>query len=288
MQTLNVFEEGFSYLPLCFQYYTENSGFFIIYMAALVFVLLKGNDKCRRIFLPGAALMLLTVMNPLFPVVLDKVFDVNREYYRFFWLAPVVILVPYFFTALVQFADGRVKKVILPLLLIGFIFLSGQFAYRTGYPATENIYRVSDELIRISEIIHDHSRVEFPKAMFEYQYNMEIRQYDPSILLAIDRETYIYAMNYEITEEMMGEETIENRLLAALIRGQYVEVGAFLEALEKTNTEYIIVSKGNVMIPYIESAGLTIIGGTEGHLVYHHQMQTEHEPFKLVDYSEVW
>lgn len=288
MQTLRVFEKGFGYLEACLSYYSENCAYFMLYLAALVFVALKGTKREKQIFLPGAVLLLLTVYNPVLPVLLDKIFDVNSEYYRFFWIAPVIVLVPYIAVKLIFLGGDKKQTAVVSVLLAAVFLLSGNFLYKNGYVPATNIYKMPDEMIQISELIHEDAAVEYPKAFLEYEYNMQMRQYDPKMLLTIDREDYLYAVSNPYTEEMLqDEEHPQYRLLAVLIRYQSVETDDFLAALDATNTEYIVLSKNNLMMPFLENAGLTAMNYTNDHVIFKYDLK-DPTVFELVDYSVVY
>ncbi len=287
MQGVNVFENGIGYLLKCLGLYNSGTGYFVMYLFALLYIMVKGSRRDREIFLPGAVLLAATVFNPLSPLVLDKIFDVSSEYYRLFWIAPVVILVPYVFTVIVHDIPKGKDRYLVAALGVAALILGGNFVYAKGFDVAENIYKIPDEVIQISEIIHNDSQNEYSKAFFEYEYNMEIRQYDPRILLTIDREDYIYAMNYSYTEEMLeDEENPENRILALLVRNQKVQEDDFIDALDKTGTEYIILTAGHPQIPFIRRAGLHEIGRAGTHIVFRHDLE-DPVVYELVDYSDV-
>ena len=219
MQGLNVFEKGIGYLWACLSLYTGACAYLCLYAAALVYICLRGSRREKEIFIPGSVFLILTVYNPVAPVILDKFFDVNNEYYRFFWLLPVIVLVPYLFTKLIFTAAKRTDRVIISLLILCICVVSGKFVYSDGIKLATNIYKMPDELIEISEIIHEDSTANYPKAFLEYEYNMQMRQYDPKILLTIDREDYLYAAGNAYTDEMLSDESHpQYRLLAALVR----------------------------------------------------------------------
>ncbi|MFT3982464.1 MAG: hypothetical protein QM697_01045 [Lachnospiraceae bacterium] len=288
MQTLRVFEKGFGYLEACLAYYSENCAYFMLYLAALVFVALKGTKREKQIFLPGAVLLLLTVYNPILPVLLDHIFDVNSEYYRFFWIAPVIVLVPYLSAKLIFMSGDKKQAAVVSVLIAAIFFLSGNFIYKNGYVPAANSYKMPDEMIQISELIHEDAAVQYPKAFLEYEYNMQMRQYDPQMLLTIDREDYLYAVSNPYTEEMLhDEEHPQYRILAALIRYQSVDADSFLAALDATDTEYIVLSKSNLMVPFLEAAGLTAVDYTNDHIILKYDLK-DPAVFELVDYSVVY
>ena len=207
MTLISVAERGLDYLRLCLDIYSENCAFLMLYFLALVFLCIKGSELEKRIFIPCGLVLLLTVYNPVCPVILMHFFDVNSEYYRFFWIAPAIILVPYVAVRLVMMLDAPAKRVGLAVLIAIMIIMSGNFLYGSGYVPSENIYKMPNELIEVSEIIHNDTNKEYPKAFLEYEYNMQMRQYDPKILLTVDREEYLYATSMNYTDEMLQDET---------------------------------------------------------------------------------
>ena len=285
MQGVNVFENGIGYLLKCLNLYTSGTGFFVMYLAALALILIKGSRKERDIFLPHALLLLLTVYNPAVPLILDKIFDVSGEYYRLFWIAPVIVLVPYAATRLIMDADCTYKKVLTSVLIAAMFIAGGNFVYAKGIDIAGNIYKIDDELIEISRMIHEDSGTEYTRALFEYEYNMEIRQYDPKMLLAIDREEYLYAVSYSYTDEMLADEDKpEYKLLAVLVRNQKVDPGEFTDALDRTGTQYIVLTKGHPQRAYVRSAGLYEAGQTQMHTIFRYDLKEPPEN-ALVDYT---
>ena len=289
MQSLNIADAGFSYIFKCIGFYSEGCMYFILYLAALVFIIVKGERNIKDIFVPSAVLMLITVFNPVFPVVLNSIFDVNKEYYRFFWMVPVIIEVSYAASLLVsEYAGTVTRKAILVLIISSVFVTAGTFVYKDGYVKAPNIYKMPTEIPEISEMIHNDSKVRYPRAMFEFDYNMQIRQYDASILLACDREAYINAISGTLTwKEISADENYYNRLLAVVALHQELSSKDFLEGLDQTNTEYVVVSSASPVLGYMEDCGLKVVGRTENHTVLHYDLK-EPKEFELADYSEAW
>ncbi len=286
MQGVNVFENGIGYLHRCLELYMSGTGYLLMYLLAVVYIIVKGDRRDRELFLPGAVVLLFTVYNPLVPLVLDKVFDVASEYYRLFWIAPVVILVPYVAVKIITSLSERSERILATVLVIAMFVLGGNFVYAKGIDTAQNMFKIPDELIEISGMIHEDSKSTYAKAFFEYEYNMEIRQFDPKMLLCIDREEYLYAMNYTYTDEMLADEnTPTNRILALLVRNQRVAPEAFTDALEATGTEYVVLTKGHPRAAFVKKAGLYEIGDTETHIIYRYDLK-EPKDYELVDYSD--
>lgn len=285
MQSINIYEKGIGYLSAVMSVYMENCAYFVLYLAGLIYILVKGNEREREIFLPSSIVMFLTIYNPVVPLLLNKFFDVNSEYYRLFWIAPVVILTGYIAVKILFGLSDKKEVTAVCVIMVIIGLTAGNFAYKDGYKANTNIYQIPDELIEISELIHDDCSAEYPKAFFEYEYNMQVRQYDPKMQLTIDREAYLRAVTEDYPRDMIeGEDYPEVRMLASLVRGQYVDPDDFANALERTKTEYIVLSKGNTGEELLKEAGLNLVGETGGHVIYKYDME---EPYiyELIDYS---
>ncbi|MDO4188954.1 MAG: hypothetical protein Q4D29_08165 [Lachnospiraceae bacterium] len=287
MQDVTVSALKIAYLRECLSRYNGSTGYLMLFFAMLLFIIVKGSEKEKKIFVPMSVLSVATVYNPVFPHMITLFTKIDSEYYRFFWITPVVILVPYIMTKLViMLMDGKIKyrKTVIVLLVLAILLSSGS-VFNSGMRIAENKYKIPDELIEISEIIHNDSDKEYPKAFLEFEYNMQMRQYDPKMLLTIDREDYLYAVSKEYTTEMVdSDEKPQYRLLAGLVRYQKVNNEKLVEALEMTDTEYVVLTTGSTMIPILEDLGLEEVATTKGHTILKYN-QKEIVPFELVDYS---
>lgn len=282
--------DGISYLSKCLTSFTKDSGFLLLYFAAVLFILIKGTDKEKKIFVPAAVVSILTVYNPIFPLLLSLFTDISSEYYRFFWMSPVVILLGYVLTKLILYViDGKIKNRAAVIILTCLIFfVSSESVFKSGMKLPENAYKMPDEMIEISEIIHNDSDAEYPKAFLEFEYNMQMRQYDPKMLLTIDREDYLYAVSKPYTQEMIdSDEFPQYRLLAALVRYQDVDTDKLIDALELTATEYVVLTKASTMVPKLKDYGLTTVKETENNIILKYKRKDDTR-FELVDYSECY
>ncbi len=288
MTALNVTELGLHYLRSCLELYTGSCAFLVLYLAAMIVLCVKGSAEERRLFLPCSLFLLVTVYNPVTPVILMRFFDVNSEYYRFFWITPLIIAVPYVCVKVIASVTDTPKKILLALLFAVLFILSGNFIYANGYHRADNVYKMPEELMEVSDLIHADAEVTYPKAFLEYEYNMQMRQYDPKMLLTVDREDYLYATAANYTEEMIQDDDHpQYRILAALIKYQQVDADAFADALELTHTEYVVLSKANPMQAFVKQAGLYPVAQTENRTVYKYDLK-EPYTFELVDYSVVY
>ena len=290
MPDVSVASDKIEYLFKCLEKYNGSTGFLVLFFVMLIFVAVYADDRVKRIFVPLSVIMVLTVYNPLFPLLLTIITKIDSEYYRFFWITPVVVLVPYVFTKLIlAIIDGKIKnKAAIIVLALLVIVMSAKSVTESGMRIAENKYKIPNELIEISKIIHADSDKEYPKAFLEFEYNMQMRQYDAKMLLTIDREDYLYAVSNEYTTEMIdSDEFPQYRLLAGLIRYQNVEPEKIVEGLKLTNTEYVVLTTGSTMIPALKEQGLTEVKKTKGHTILKLDSE-EIESIELIDYSNVY
>ncbi len=293
MQGVSVAELGIKYLGEVISRFNGGCIYLAIYFACIIFLCIRGNKRDRKIFVPMTILLIVTVYNPLFPLILSKFADINSEYYRFLWITPVIVLVPYMVTKLIAFVNNnthkRNEKYLFIVLAVLILLTGSRFIYSVSdFEIAQNIYKVPNELIEVSEKLHEISEDKYPKAYLEYEYNMQMRQFDPKILLTIDREDYIYAMTTPYSYEMIEDDSHpQYRILAALTRYQHVDMNRLCDAFDATQTEYVVLSKGSTMIDRLVERGLNIVSETENHVILKYDL-IEKKPFELVDYSEVY
>lgn len=288
MQTITVGEFGIKYLSKCLEAYFEGYAYLFLMLLVLLCILLWGSELEKKIFLPPSLCLLLTIFNPIVPVVMNHIFDVNKEYYRFFWIAPIVIIIAFGAVKVVLLQKGALKYIV-SIALIVLIVATGRFVYAQGYIKSPNIYKMPDEIIEISEMIHNDSKGEYPRAIFEYDYEMSIRQYDPKILLTIGRDEYINAISGYVTlDDVYSDENHYNKVLYVVALHTPIDEEDFIKGLTETNTRYVVVTTDErVMCPYLEHAGLRLVGSTQNHSVYCYDSEAITD-WELPDYSDVW
>ncbi len=295
MQSLNVAQEGMGYLWLCLKEYSTGCIFAALFVLGIVFIIIKGTGLEKKVFLPQALLLLLTVYNPVFPVVLNKFFDVNNEYYRFFWIAPVVMLDAYVMARIVLMVKKKAVAAGLFALFAAVTVLGGQFLYKDGYIPSPTFVKMPTEIPQVCQMIHEDAAGRYdgdyyPRAICEFDYEMCLRQYDASIMLACTREQYLTAVTGQLrSEDIISEEEFYSRLLTVIVHGNLIPASEFKKGLENTGTEYVCVSSVNeALCDYLEErCSLRLVGKTANHSLYHYEL-SEKEGWRLPDYSDVW
>ena len=72
MPDVSVASDKIEYLFKCLEKYNGSTGFLVLFFVMLIFVAVYADDRVKRIFVPLSVVMVLTVYNPLFPLLLTK------------------------------------------------------------------------------------------------------------------------------------------------------------------------------------------------------------------------
>ncbi len=175
MQTLRVEDAGLAYIFRCVAEYSGGCWYLALYVLALIYICRKAGREEKQLFTGSAIMLALTVYNPVFPLILARFFDVNKEYYRFLWITPVCIVVPY---AMVLWTGCRRNAVEKLITAAGFCLIlagSGVWLYTGGYiPA--NTYKVDAEVFEVSELIHTSFYLSYHllSALFPARYSVGV------------------------------------------------------------------------------------------------------------------
>ncbi|MCR4591310.1 MAG: hypothetical protein K5668_10885 [Lachnospiraceae bacterium] len=288
MQSISVAGDGILYLFKCIALFNGSALYLPLYLLGLIFIAVKGDREMKRFFLWPGAVILLTVYNPLLPLVINRFFDVNKEYYRFMWITPVCIEIAFLSVCYCMRSDkSRGWRIISFIGIILLLMGAGTFIYDEGYTPKENVYKIPNEVIAVSKMIRNNTDMKYPVAVMDRDMQMEIRQYDATILLACDRTQYLDFLAGTEQDELTEEKNeYVDRLLSVIAKYEDIDKDSFREALNKTNTQFVVVEKISPMLKYLSDAGLTSVGTTGTRVIYKFELD---DPlyFELADYSRM-
>ncbi len=289
MQSLSVAGDGILYVFKCIALYNGSSFYLYAYVLLLIYIALKGSREWKRYFLYPSIVLLFTAYNPLFPMVIDRIFDINKEYYRFMWITPVLVLIPAAAAVYIMREEKSPGWRVLVFTGLTLILTGlGSFTYSGGYSTAENIYKVPNEVLSVSKMIRKNTDMKYPVAIMDREMHMEIRQYDATILLACDRTQYLDFLGDVDEDALTAEKNVYvDRLLAVVAKYEEVDKDLFREALDKTNTEFVVVEKTSPMIRYLNDTGLNAIGTTGARVIFKYDL-SEPIDYDLADYSAIW
>ena len=177
-----------------------NGHYYVLWFLALLYCLLRTDDRpdLRSVAWPLLILFALIVFPPVAWLLLTKVFA-PPYYPRFVWVLMVEVMLACVGTHVVRRQKGRWRKgAALLAVLIGiaasgqFLFagrvqLAGQLQFSGKFYQSSNRFKLQNETIAIADYLRQNHAGEW--GYFTEVVNIEIRQYDSTILMVSGRET---------------------------------------------------------------------------------------------------
>lgn len=272
------FENSWLFVLKCLKEYWADCPFLLYFFAGLIWTYGWKKGKEDRIFWYAVWVLGLTVYNPLLIHLIVPRFLDAEIYYRFFWLLPVTIGVAYYAALMVAECGKTWKKcaaaAVFMALIVTTSSVNGNIVYNVRLP--ENLYKVPDAVLYACDLIHrDYEGEGEPKAVFTDEYEIYVRQYDPSIRLTIDRNTRLYYNGSSVVGEVKETKAYKRRkrILDVLNSAEEVPVKKFRKALQKTKTNYLVVPEWYSCHAYLLEAGLTVVDQTGGIIVYRFDLE---------------
>lgn len=245
----------------------ESIAFLGVYFLVLIYIWFQKDKEKIQMLIPMSVFLAATVFNFLVMEYLVIPLGLDTEWYRMYWLVPVIPVVAYGVSELVNKQAGISKKVFLVVLSILCITLSGQPVWRLGYHLQDNPYKVRNTLIDMVNIIHEDCEEETIKVLLPEDYYInEIRQYDASIIMStwssvvseVKRE-YSETGTYELTQDDVWQRSQE---ILVLVNMCNMDVGKeeIYRALYITSTKYVVCGTRTGSFDYFLAAGCEKVG----------------------------
>ena len=265
------------FIHQCLKTYQGENFFLLLFAGAMLFAFWLKDPASRALRLllwPYFTVLACTVYNILIMRVFIQKLNLSGEYYRFFWLLPLSIVIPYVCTRLVAGQKTRVKKALVFLVLTVVIVIAGAPAWSRKLPLTSNPYRIPDDMIIACDIIRKDAgreRLEDVGVVFDFNLNLLVTQYDPSFRVIIPYENMMTTVNTGRTKTDTDNIWLNSRitLVELLMLDRYwVPHEDFMSALNVTDTAYVVYDAGGPNHDYLLGAGLAEIGRTDDYVIY--------------------
>ena len=274
---IQITEAGADFIRQCLKTYQGETWFLLLFAGAmlLLFWLKDSESRTLRLLLwPYFTVLVCTVYNILIMQVFIRKLNLSGEYYRFFWLLPLGIVIPYVCTRLTASGNGRMKKILVFLLLTIVIAAAGAPAWSRKLPITSNPYRIPDDMIIACDIIKKDAKragLEDVGVVFDFNLNLLVTQYDPSFRVIIPYENMMTTVNTGRTKTDTDNIWLNSRitLVELLMLDRYwVPHEDFMSALNVTETAYVVYDASGPNHDYLLGAGLAEIGRTDDYVIY--------------------
>ncbi len=285
MAGVTIEETGLRFVELCMKNYWGGCLFLALFMAGILSSIvcyagekITGKGKGKKALHPSSVMVWMTVIlfctvyNPYLVRWIIPRLNFENEYYRFFWILPVIPGTAYYLVRLIFiFRSG--------FLRVGAAFLAAVLLIELGTPLegvvtnfapVENIYKVPDGLVEACAIIHEDSDEEHPRVVFDKELNIMARQYDPSLSLVLGRDAVLYRDGSQVvtvdpTRLVYRRQKV---IMDRLYFGEKIKRYRFKRALIKTRTDYLVLKKGAGGRRFLKRAGCRVIGRSGDYLVY--------------------
>lgn len=274
---IQISEAGMDFIHQCLKTYQGETFFLLLFAGAMLLIFRfrdPGSRTLKLLLWPYFTVLACTVYNILVMNVFIRRLNLSGEYYRFFWLLPLCIVVPYVCTRLVVSRKAWVKKALVFLGLTVVIIAAGAPAWSRGLPFTSNPYRIPDDMIIACDIIKkdaERERLEDVGVVFDFNLNLLITQYDPSFRVIIPYENMMTTVNTGRTKTDTDNVWLNSRitLVELLMLDRYwVPHEEFMSALNVTETAYVVYEISGPNHDYLMGAGLAEIGRTDDYVIY--------------------
>ena len=179
--------------------YWGTGAFGLLFLCAFLFFFLKKKKTDEtKVYLWYCVILMLLVFNPIFLKIVSEM-DMTEVFERFFWL----LLSPLCIGIVCVYVSKEKKGLWIACLLL--IVLCGNTVYTTTeYKPAENVYKISEEAILVSEIIlrdYEHleedaeivpnrMNYEGPKAIVAEPIAEDIRMYNANIEMIFVRKGF--------------------------------------------------------------------------------------------------
>ena len=248
----------------------------------LLWIVRKEKSKQLRFYVTYIVVAFIGMFNPLTLCVLDKTGNLS-VFERFFWLLMTTFLVAVTFAIFVH----RQQMLVVPLLVL--LILCGQTVFTdTEYKKAENIEKISQDAIEVSEIIMrdfeglpkdaevvpNRQGIEMPYAVVPEPINEDIRMYNANIGLWHVRQDFGNALfrSYAKLASLMS------------LSNTQIPVKTLTKHMRIKEYDYFVIGDWQELTGNVARYNFEKIGQTAHYTVYKYDRPTK---YKITQYKDV-
>ena len=286
MAGVTVKDMGLHFVGICMKYYWGGCLFFVLFCAGIFWNVLSlaggrfgKKEACTKagrqpavVLISMTIVLFLTVYNPFLVKYVIPALHFENEYYRFFWILPVIPGTAYYAVRLVfalRTGWGKALAALAAAAVLAFLGTPLEGVVK-NFQMVENIYKVPDDLMDACRIIHEDGDQEHPRVVFDISLNTVARQYDPSLGLVLGRDAVLYRDGSAVVT-VDPESLVYRRqkvIMDKVFYGEKVGWKRFRRILKKTRTDYLVLKKDAGLSPYLKRAGCRKAGEAGKYIVY--------------------
>lgn len=248
--------------------------FVLAYFICIACFFIIGKDYMNDGFVYPLIFMILTIFNPFLIVPLANVIGLLPRIRRLFWLMPVNLTLAFVFTWAVFAPKKKYLRLLAAACVSAWVIFFGSCAL-PYFHLPENIYKVSDTVLEISDLIEEDSAENGldKTVLYSDVELLELRQYNPSIHSVLRRNDLL-DWSVDPSDEQAVKSVIKSKhvlhTLALVSRyGVEIKQSRFLKYMERVKAPYVITEPARDLHDYLTSAGFEQIGSVDGYRIYH-------------------
>lgn len=277
MPNVTVEELGLRFVQVCLKNYWGPCLFLVLFAAGLIWTIIAHKKQESRVFLFYTLFLLLTAYNPFVVKYLIPKLKFENEYYRLFWILPVAIGVAYYAVRFIFLSKKMLLRVAAGILSVILLIACGSplTSVMQDLKLPQNVYKVPDDLIFACNIIHEDSKEENPRVVFDMNLNTLARQYDASLHLVLNRDAVIYRAGSTVAGTINEDNKYYKRQKCIMDVTYYamdeIPLEMFRAALNLTGTEYLVFPLGLPKSEFIQEAGCIPIAENGSYVIYRYE-----------------
>lgn len=275
MQGIYIHDLGLNFVKTCFTNYWGYLCFFGIYIFIVIFMFLSIKKEHKMLSIYNLFLFA-TIFNPALIKYFFAPFQMDDVYYRFIWLLPVNILLAYLGTQCIDLGTTAFQKAFVGICIVGTIMLVGSPVkyWKSAVNFPDNLYKVSDDVLEVSEYIHQDTTEENPRIAVAQELIMSMRQYDASLILTLDRDMVLCwqgAPNFQVLSDNEWY-VYEKSIMDVIYGGNTSNPDDFRTAIQATSTQYLVYSCQLDIATFLTAEGFTPIAQTDNFVIFRNNM----------------
>ena len=231
----------------------------ILYFAALLYLLIRGGRDARRLFIWPLVILGLTVFNPVVCGLLIDRFGYGERYLRFFWMLNHYITIAYAIALLVSRMHKKTSAAAVAAVSVALVVILGRPVFFgedvPSYNMTQNASFIRDDYPGISAMIHE-DEANKPLILCGSELMMTYRMYDPNVRVQMSRSVLNYLAGFGSAEDFVEHNTKIGARLTLIYRVYFysdysVPVDSFLNACRKKKIRYIVCKADSTLNGYL-------------------------------------
>ena len=242
MEETGFWEKCVEILEYSWDRVNSNTSIIILVMFALFFLWKKRERQVNTYLVYPGAILILLMLNPFVEYILVERFALDDRIHRFYWVIPFTFVLV--FACLELLKKTRAKAGFLLCFVLAVWIIMGRNVYDEEHYVTENIYKVENDVIELSQAMHEVTDAESFKVYFNNVHiNYTIRQYDPSFLLLAEARTLDeYMTTLELESLSTSPDASNLYILSGYFYGHYsIDLSLVQNAVNAYGIEYLIL-----------------------------------------------